>query len=73
MVYAHELFSAFRDLDTVYVPIGLGSAICGLIGTRNALGLKTKIISVVSEGANAYLRSFTTGPGPDNQLSPNVR
>jgi threonine dehydratase len=40
--YAHELFSAVDDLDTVYVPIGLGSGICGLIGTRDALGLKTK-------------------------------
>ncbi len=59
--YAHELFSAFRDIDTVYVPIGLGSGICGLIGTRNALGLKTKIVGVVSEGSNAYLRSFTAG------------
>lgn len=59
--YAHELFSAFRDLDTVYVPIGLGSGICGLIGTRDALGLKTKIVGVVSEGANAYLRSVSAG------------
>jgi threonine dehydratase len=59
--YAHELFSAFRDLDTVYVPIGLGSGICGLIGTRDALGLKTNIVGVVSEGANAYLRSLSAG------------
>jgi threonine dehydratase len=59
--YAHELLSASRDLDTVYVPIGLGSGICGLIGTRNALGLRTKIIGVVSERANAYLRSFNAG------------
>src|SRR6201984_1182822 len=59
--YACELFSAVDDLDTVYVPIGLGSGICGLIGTRNALGLKTKIVGVVSESANAYLRSFTAG------------
>jgi threonine dehydratase len=59
--YAHELFSAVDDLDTVYVPIGLGSGICGLIGTRDALGLKTKIVGVVSEAANAYFRSFTAG------------
>ncbi len=57
--YAHELFSAVDDLDTVYVPIGLGSGICGLIGARDALGLKTKIVGVVSEAANAYFRSFT--------------
>jgi threonine dehydratase len=59
--YAHELFSAAADLDTVYVPIGLGSGICGLIGTRDALGLRTKIVGVVSGAANAYLRSFITG------------
>jgi threonine dehydratase len=59
--YAHELFSASDDLDTVYVPIGLGSGICGLIGTRDALGLKTKIVGVVTEAANGYLRSFAAG------------
>jgi threonine dehydratase len=32
-----------------------------LIDTRNALGLKTKIVGVVSEAANAYFRSFTSG------------
>jgi threonine dehydratase len=59
--YARELFSAVADLDTVYVPIGLGSGICGLIGTRDALGLKTKVVGVVSEAANTYLRSFAAG------------
>lgn len=46
--YAHELFSAVADLDTVYVPIGLGSGICGVIGMRDALGLTTRIVGVVS-------------------------
>jgi threonine dehydratase len=59
--YAYELFSAVADLDTVYVPIGLGSGICGVIGTRDALGLKTKVVGVVSEAANTYLRSFAAG------------
>lgn len=59
--YAHELFAAFNDLDTVYVPIGLGSGICGVIGTRDALGCKTSIIGVVAEGANAYSRSVAAG------------
>ena len=39
----------------------MGSGICGVIGTRDALGLKTKIVGVVSEAANTYLRSFTAG------------
>jgi threonine dehydratase len=59
--YAHELFTAVDDLDTVYVPIGLGSGISGLIGTRDTLGLKTKIVGVVADAANSYLRSFTAG------------
>src|SRR5918997_2817026 len=33
--YARELFEAVPDLDVVYVPIGLGSGICGLIRTRD--------------------------------------
>jgi threonine dehydratase len=56
--YALELFRAVADLDTVYVPIGCGSGICGLIGTRDALGLATKIVGVVSSAANAYAQSF---------------
>ncbi len=59
--YALELFSAFADLDTVYVPIGLGSGICGLIHTRNLLGLKTEIVGVVSSEADAYAQSFEQG------------
>jgi Pyridoxal-phosphate dependent enzyme len=31
----------------VYVPVGLGSGICGVIGTRDALGLKARIVGVV--------------------------
>jgi threonine dehydratase len=59
--YAHELFTVFSDLDTVYVPIGLGSGICGVIGTRNALQLRTKVVGVVCECANAYSRSMAAG------------
>jgi threonine dehydratase len=59
--YAYELFTEFANLDAVYVPIGLGSGICGLIGTRDALGLKTRIIGVVAERANAYRLSFERG------------
>jgi threonine dehydratase len=59
--YAHELFTAVDDIDTVYVPIGLGSAICALIGTRDVLGRKTKVVGVVAAGANAYCRSLAAG------------
>jgi len=56
--YALELFRAVADLDTVYVPIGLGSGICGTIAARDALGLATKIVGVVAENAPAYALSF---------------
>ncbi len=56
--YALELFRAVADLDVVFVPIGLGSGFCGIAAAREALGLKTKIIGVVSEHAPAYALSF---------------
>ncbi|NRF69657.1 threonine dehydratase [Aquincola sp. S2] len=59
--YALELFGAVPDLDTVYVPIGLGSGACGLIAARDALGLSTEIVGVVSDGAPAYALSLACG------------
>ena len=59
--YAHELFSAAGQLDTVYVPVGLGSGICGLITIRDLLGLDTEIVGVVSELAPATALSFAAG------------
>jgi len=59
--YGLELFRAAPDLDTVYVPIGLGSGICGTITARDALGLKTRIVGVVAERAAAYSLSFAAG------------
>lgn len=56
--YAFELYSAVADLDAVYVPIGCGSGICGLIAWRDALGLRTRVIGVVSDQADCYARSF---------------
>jgi threonine dehydratase len=56
--YALELFRAVPDLDAVYVPIGLGSGICGTILARDLLGLKTEVIGVQSTGADSYARSF---------------
>jgi threonine dehydratase len=65
--YSLELLRAQPDLDTVYVPIGLGSGICGMIGARDALGLRTKVVGVVSENAPTYALSFAKGsPVPTN-------
>ena len=59
--YALELFDALADLDAVLVPIGLGSGASGLIAARDALGLKTAVIGVVSEGAPTYALSLAAG------------
>ncbi|CAN7631799.1 threonine dehydratase [Bosea sp. LjRoot90] len=59
--YAHELLTAWSDLDIVYVPVGMGSGICGLITVRDLLQLKTEIVGVVAEGAPAFALSFEAG------------
>lgn len=59
--YALELFRAVPDLDTVYVPVGMGSGICGTIRTRDLLRLKTEIVGVVAAGAPAMARSVAAG------------
>jgi threonine dehydratase len=56
--YALELLRAVPELGTVYVPIGCGSGICGMISARDALGLATEVVGVVSTNANCYARSL---------------
>ena len=56
--WALELFRAAPPLDLLYIPIGLGSSICGAIRTRDLLGLSTEIVGVQSNGAPAYALSF---------------
>lgn len=59
--YGLELFAARPDLKRVYVPIGLGSGINGVIAAREALGLTCEVVGVVSAHALAYLLSFERG------------
>jgi threonine dehydratase len=56
--YALELFRAVPDLHTVYVPVGMGSGLCGVIAARDALGLDTRVVGVVSTEAPAFALSF---------------
>jgi threonine dehydratase len=56
--YALELFQAAPRLDVVYVPIGLGSSICGVVAARNALNLATEIVGVGSDACRAAAISF---------------
>jgi threonine dehydratase len=59
--WALELFRAAADLDALYVPIGLGSSICGAIRTRDLLALRTEIIGVQSAEAAVYAQSLEAG------------
>ena len=69
--YSLELFRAVPALEALYVPIGLGSGICGAIAARDALAsaadsaegaAKTpRIVAVVAASAPAYARSLTSG------------
>lgn len=56
--YTLEFLRGCPPLDQVYVPVGLGSGICAMVAARDALGLKTRIIGVVSSHAPAYSLSF---------------
>ena len=59
--YAYEMFRAKPDLHTVYVPIGCGSGICGVIAARDALGLATRVVGVVSDRAQTAKLSVAAG------------
>ena len=58
--YARELFAA-APFDAVYVGVGMGTGISGLIRVRDLLGLSTEIVGVVSALAPATALSFTAG------------
>ncbi len=55
--YTAELLTAVPDLEVIYVPIGLGSGICGAISARDALGAKADVVGVVAEQAASYALS----------------
>ena len=59
--YALELFTRCADLEVVYVPIGMGSGICGVITVRDLLELKTEVVGVVAENAPAFALSLEAG------------
>lgn len=59
--YGLELFKAAGSLDAVFVPIGCGSGVCAMIAVRDALGLETEIIGVVSENAPTAKLSAQAG------------
>ncbi len=56
--YSLEFLRAVPGLQTVYVPIGLGSGICGMLTAKQALGHGVEVVGVVSSAAPAYKRSL---------------
>ena len=56
--YALEFFKGAPPLDIIYVPIGLGSSVCGVAAARNALNHKTEIVGVVAAESPSYALSF---------------
>ncbi len=59
--YALEIFRSHDDIDTVYVPIGLGSGVCGTMRARDAMASRADVVGVVAENAPCYARSFASG------------
>lgn len=59
--YGAELHEDAPELDVIYVPIGMGSGICGNILVRDLLGASTEIVGVVAEQAPAYALSLEAG------------
>jgi threonine dehydratase len=68
--YGLEMFRADARLDAVYVPIGCGSGICGVIAARDALGLETEVVGVVSDQALTAKLSVEAGRPIATNASP---
>ena len=58
-----EFFEAMQDSppEVLYVPIGLGSGFAAAAAARAHVGVKTRLVGVVSAHATAYLDSFQAG------------
>ncbi len=70
--YSLELLRAVPDLDVAYVPIGLGSGVCGMIAAREALGRTTEVVGVVSTQAPAYAESFAQRRAVDHPVTTRI-
>jgi threonine dehydratase len=70
--YSLELLQAHTALHTVYVPIGLGSGICGMLAARDALGLATRVVGVVAEEAPTYALSFEAKTSVETESSDTI-
>ncbi|RYF34606.1 MAG: threonine dehydratase [Comamonadaceae bacterium] len=66
-----EFFEALEanPPDVLFVPIGLGSGFAGAAAARAHVGVKTKLIGVVSAHATAYRDSFLAGHAVEAPVS----
>jgi threonine dehydratase len=58
---AVEIFDLLPEPDVIFVPIGLGSGVCGTGIVARARSPRTKIIGVQAEGASAVSQSWKAG------------
>lgn len=56
-----EMLTALPDLDTVYVPIGMGSGACGMIMARDLVGARAEVVGVVAANAPCVALSLAAG------------
>ena len=70
--YALEMLEAAPELERVYVPVGMGSSVCGFVAAREALGLKTKIVGVTARAAPATALSFAAGRVVPHAVAPTL-
>ncbi|HYS83182.1 MAG TPA: threonine dehydratase [Anaeromyxobacteraceae bacterium] len=70
--YALELLRAVPALERLYVPIGLGSGLCGVLAAKAALGRRLEVVGVTSTGAPSYARSFASGRPEPHAVSTQV-
>jgi threonine dehydratase len=69
--YARELFAA-GAFDVVYVPIGQGSGITGVIALRDLLGLNTEVVAVVPERFPVWAQAFASGAAAEAPPSSSI-
>ena len=67
-----EFFRAVPDLDLAFVPIGLGSGLCGALAARAALGRRLQVFGVVSAHARAYALSLEAGRPIESPVSTRI-
>src|SRR5260221_8191277 len=68
--YALEFLRTVAHLDTIYVSVGMGSAICGLITAPYTLVPNTEIVGVAAINAPATASSFAAGPSHATDTTP---